>query len=99
MISFLLCKNNTWDEVLKYSAYFGGIHVANATLKSKQKTNSMNQKILSIEFRAKSKSTFKYIYVINDVVSIDVETETWEPIRVEKKLREGDYVHNSIAKI
>ena len=58
MVSFLLCNNN-WDEVLKYSAYFGGIHVANATLKSKQKTNSTNQTILTIEFRAKSKSTFK----------------------------------------
>mgnify|MGYP001144744478 CR=1 FL=1 len=54
MVSFLLCNNN-WDEVLKYSAYFGGIHVANATLKSKQKTNSMNQKILSIEEGAQLK--------------------------------------------
>ncbi len=98
MISFLLSENNNWDEVLKYSAYFSGIYIANATLKSKQKTNSMNQKILTIEFRAKSKSSLKYIYAINDIITIDVKTETWEPIRVEKKLREGDYIHNSIAK-
>ena len=36
-------------------------------------------------------------YAINDIISIDVKTENWEPIRVEKKLREGNYIHNSVA--
>tara|TARA_Y100001970_G_C14000362_1_gene733016 strand:+ start:70 stop:738 length:669 start_codon:yes stop_codon:yes gene_type:complete len=98
MVSILLCENNDWDEILNYSAYFSGIHIANATLKSKQIINSINQEILTIEFSAKSKSTFKYIYIIDDIISIDVEKKTWEPIRVEKKLREGDYIHNSITK-
>ena len=73
------------------------IHIANATLKSKQKINLVNQEILHIEFQAKSRSSVKYIFPINDIISIDVETENWEPIRVEKKLREGNYIHNSVA--
>ena len=97
IISFLYSNNEDWDEVLNYSAYFSGIHVANATLKSKQKINLVNQEILHIEFQAKSRSSVKYIFPINDIISIDVETENWEPIRVEKKLREGNYIHNSVA--
>ena len=97
IISFLYSNNEDWDEVLNYSAYFSGIHIANATLKSKQKINLVNQEILHIEFQAKSRSSMKYIFPINDIISIDVETENWEPIRVEKKLREGNYIHNSIV--
>ena len=98
IISFLYSNNEDWDEILKYSAYFSGIHVANATLKSKQKINLVNQEILHIEFQAKSRSSVKYIFPINDIISIDVETENWEPIRVEKQLQEGNYIHNSITK-
>ena len=97
IISFLYSNNKDWDEVLNYSAYFSGIHVANSTLKSKQIINLVNQEILHIEFQAKSRSSMKYIFPINDIISIDVETENWEPIRVEKKLREGNYIHNSVA--
>ena len=97
IISFLYSNNEDWDEVLNYSAYFSGIHVANATLKSKQKKDLNNKDILNIEFQAKSRSSMKYIFPINDIISIDVETENWEPIRVEKKLREGNYIHNSVA--
>ena len=97
IISFLYSNNEDWDEVLNYSAYFSGIHVANATLKSKQKINLVNQEILHIEFQAKSRSSMKYIFPINDIISIDVETENWEPIKVEKQLQEGNYKHNSIA--
>ena len=97
IISFLYSNNEDWDEILKYSAYFSGIHVANATLKSKQKKDLNNKDILNIEFQAKSRSSVKYIFPINDIISIDVETENWEPIRVEKKLREGNYIHNSVA--
>ncbi|MDP7196256.1 MAG: DUF3108 domain-containing protein [SAR202 cluster bacterium] len=97
IISFLYSNNEDWDEVLNYSAYFSGIHVANATLKSKQKKDLNNKDILNIEFQAKSRSSVKYIFPINDIISIEVETENWEPIRVEKKLREGNYIHNSIA--
>ena len=97
IISFLYSNNEDWDEILNYSAYFSGIHVANATLKSKQKKDLNNKDILNIEFQAKSRSSVKYIFPINDIISIDVETENWEPIRVEKKLREGNYIHNSVA--
>ena len=97
ILSFLYSKDDDWDETLMYSAYFSGIHVANATLKSKRTITLENQDILNIEFKAHSRSTVKYIFPINDIISIDVDKESWQPIRVEKKLREGNYIHNSIA--
>ena len=94
--SFLYCDSN-WDETLKYSAYFGGIHVANATLKSKETTNLKGSKIFTIEFKAKSKSSVNYIFPINDIIKIDVNPDSWEPLSVKKNLSEGNYIHRSIA--
>ena len=54
LVSFIY-SNNSWDEILKYSAYFGGIHVASATLKSKDSTNSKGERIFKIEFKASPK--------------------------------------------
>ena len=96
LVSFIY-SNNSWDEILKYSAYFGGIHVANATLKSKDSTTSKGERIFTIEFKAKSKSSFNYIFPINDIVKIDLYRDSWEPIRVKKDLSEGNYSHRSIA--
>ena len=56
ILSFLYSKDNDWDETLMYSAYFSGIHVANATLKSKRTFTLENQDILNIEFKAHSRS-------------------------------------------
>ena len=96
LISFIY-SNNSWDEILKYSAYFGGIHVANATLKSKETINLDGEKIFTIEFKAKSKSSFNYLFPINDIVKIDLYRDSWEPIRVKKDLSEGNYTHRSLA--
>ena len=95
-ISFIY-SNNSWEETLKYSAYFGGIHVANATLKSKETINLDGEKIFTIEFKAKSKSSFNYIFPINDIVKIDLYRDSWGPIRVKKDLSEGNYTHRSLA--
>ena len=95
-ISYLY-SNSEWAETLKYSAYFGGIHVANATLKSKHSTSSNGEKIFTIEFKAKSKASVNYIFPINDIVKIDLYRDSWEPIRVKKDLSQGNYTHRSIA--
>ena len=71
VLASFIYSNNSWDEILKYSAYFGGIHVANATLKSKDSTNSKGERIFKIEFKAKSKASVNYIFPINDIVKID----------------------------
>ena len=94
---FISCiySDNGWDERLKYSAYFGGIHVANATLKSKDSTTSKGERIFTIEFKAKSKASVNYIFPINDIVKIDLYRDSWEPIRVKKDLSEGNYTHRS----
>ena len=100
LISFMssLCfGDKQWDEVLEYTASFGGINVADASLSSKRYINSENKNILKIQFVAKSKPSLKFIFPINDKIIIDVDLNTWEPIKVQKKLRQGKYIKNSLA--
>jgi len=64
LISFMssLCfGDKQWDEVLEYTASFGGINVADASLSSKRYINSENKNILKIQFVAKSKPSLKFI--------------------------------------
>ena len=56
-----------------------------------------HKNILKIQFIAKSKPSLKFIFPINDKIIIDVDLNTWEPIRVQKKLRQGKYTQNSLA--
>lgn len=96
-ISSLCFGDKQWDEVLEYTASFGGINVADASLSSKRYINSENKNILKIQFVAKSKPSLEFIFPINDKIIIDVDLNTWEPIKVQKKLRQGKYIQNSLA--
>ena len=97
IFSAIFANDLSWDEKLLYSASFGGVDVATATLKSKKIKNIENQDILRIEFKAKSKPSLKYIFPINDKIIVDVDLNTWQPLKVEKKIREGSYKQNSIS--
>ena len=97
LMSSLCFGDKQWDEVLEYTASFGGVNIANASLSSKRYINSDNKNILKIQFIAKSKPSLKFIFPINDKIIIDVDLNTWEPIRVQKKLRQGKYTQNSLA--
>ena len=97
IFSFIFAKDQSWDETLLYNASFSGVDVATATLKSKKFKNIQNQEILRIEFIAKSKSSLKYIFPINDKIIIDVDLNTWQPLKVDKKISEGSYEQNSIS--
>ena len=96
-ITSLCFGDKQWDEVLEYTASFGGVDVANASLSSKRYINSENKNILKIQFVARSKPALKFIFPINDKIIIDVDLNTWEPIRVQKKLKQGKYTQNSLA--
>ena len=95
--SAIFANDLSWDEKLLYSASFGGVDVATATLKSKKIKNIENQDILRIEFKAKSKPSLKYIFPINDKIIVDVDLNTWQPLKVDKKIREGSYKQNSLS--
>jgi len=95
--SAIFAIDQSWDEKLLYSASFGGVDVATATLKSKKIKNIENRDILRIEFKAKSRPSLKYIFPINDKIIIDVDLNTWQPLKVEKKIREGSYKQNSLS--
>ena len=97
IFSAIFANDLSWDEKLLYSASFGGVDVATATLKSKKIKNIENQNILRIEFKAKSKPSLKYIFPINDKIIVDVDLNTWQPLKVEKKIREGSYKQNSLS--
>ena len=97
IFSAIFANDQSWDEKLLYSASFGGVDVATATLKSKKIKNIDNQDILRIEFKAKSKPSLKYIFPINDKIIVDVDLNTWQPLKVEKKIREGSYKQNSLS--
>ena len=97
IFSVIFAKDQSWDEMLLYNASFGGVDVATATLKSKKFKNIQNQDILRIEFKAKSKPSLKYIFPINDKIIIDVDLNTWQPLKVNKKIREGNYKQNSLS--
>ena len=97
IFSTIFANDRSWDEKLLYSASFGGVDVATATLKSKKIKNIDNQDILRIEFKAKSKPSLKYIFPINDKIIVDVDLNTWQPLKIEKKIREGSYKQNSLS--
>ena len=97
IFSVIFATVQAWDEKLLYNASFGGVDVATATLKTKKFKNIQNQNILRIEFKAKSKSSLKYIFPINDKIIIDVDLNTWQPLKVDKKIREGGYKQNSLS--
>ena len=97
IFSAIFANDQSWDEKLLYSASFGGVDVATATLKSKKIKNIENQDILRIEFKAKSRPSLKYIFPINDKIIVDVDLNTWQPLKVEKKIREGNYKQHSIS--
>ena len=97
IFSAIFANDRSWDEKLLYSASFGGVDVATATLKSKKIKNIENQDILRIEFKAKSKPSLKYIFPINDKIIVDVDLNTWQPLRVNKIIREGSYIQNSLS--
>ena len=97
IFSAIFANDLSWDEKLLYSASFGGVDVATATLKSKKIKNIENQDILRIEFKAKSKPSLKYIFPINDKIIVDVDLNTWQPLKVDKIIREGSYKQNSLS--
>ena len=97
IFSVIFATEQSWDEKLYYKASFGGVDVATATLKSKKFKNIQNKDILRIEFKAKSKPSLKYIFPINDKIIIDIDLNTWQPMKVDKKIREGGYKQNSIS--
>ena len=69
LLEITYSKNSGWDEVLTYNAYFGGAYVANATLSSKYFNDNNIDKIM-IEFKASSRSVMKYVFPINDKITI-----------------------------
>jgi hypothetical protein len=97
IFSAIFANDLSWDEKLLYSASFGGVDVATATLKSKKIKNIEDQDILRIEFKAKSKPSLKYIFPINDKIIVDIDLNTWQPLKVDKKIREGSYKQNSLS--
>ena len=78
-------------EALFYKASFRGIHAANASLKVIEKTVIEKDSVYHIQFKARSRSAFNYIFPINNRIDLWIDGKTFLPIRISEKISEGNY--------
>ena len=78
-------------ETLFYKASFRGIHAASASLEVIRKTVIEKDSVYHIQFKAKTKSAFNYIFPIDDKIDIWIDVKTFLPIKISEKIREGNF--------
>ena len=78
-------------ETLFYKASFRGIHAASASLKVIEKKMIEKDSAYHIQFRARTRSAFDYIFPIDDKVDLWVDAKTFLPIKVSENISEGNF--------
>ena len=78
-------------ETLFYKASFRGIHAASASLEVIKKTIIEKDSVYYIQFKAKTRSAFNYIFPIDDRIDLWVDTKTFLPVKISEKIREGNF--------
>ena len=78
-------------EKLKYSAYFGGVPAAEASLEiiGKEKLNGTST--YHVRFSARSKGIINYLYPINDKIDLWLTEDSLLTIKESLRIREGNY--------
>ena len=66
-------------ETLIYKASFSGIHAASASLKVIKKTVIEKDSVYHVQFKAKTKSAFNYVFPIDDKIDIWSKTKKDKP--------------------
>ena len=75
-------------ETLFYKASIRGIHAASASLKVVKETIIEKDSVYHIQFKAKTRSAFNYIFPINDEIDLWIDIKTFLPIRISEKISE-----------
>ena len=78
-------------ETLFYKASFRGIHAANASLKVIKESIIENDSVYHIQFKAKTRSAFDYIFPIDDEIDLWIDIKTFLPIKINEKISEGNF--------
>ena len=78
-------------ETLIYKASFSGIHAASASLKVIKKTVIEKDSVYHVQFKAKTKSAFNYVFPIDDKIDIWMDMKTFLPVKISEKIREGNF--------
>ena len=78
-------------ETLFYKASFRGIHAASASLEVIKKTVIEKDSVYHIQFKAKTKSVFSYIFPIDDKIDIWIDVSTFLPVKITERIREGNF--------
>ena len=78
-------------ETLFYKASFRGIHAANASLKVIKETIIGKDSLYHIQFKAKTRSAFNYIFPINDEINLWIDIKTFLPMKISEKISEGNF--------
>ena len=78
-------------EKLKYSAYFGGVPAAEASLEiiGKEKLNGTNT--YHVRFSARSKGIINYLFPINDKIDLWLTEDSLLTVKESLRIREGNY--------
>ena len=78
-------------EKLKYSAYFGGVPAAEASLEiiGKEKLNGTST--YHVRFSAKSKGIINYLFPINDKIDLWLTEDSLLTVKESLRIREGNY--------
>ena len=78
-------------ETLFYKASFRGIHAANASLKVIKESIIEKDSVYHIQFKAKTRSAFNYIFPIDDEINLWIDIKTFLPIKIKEKISEGNF--------
>lgn len=78
-------------EKLKYSAYFGGVPAAEASLEiiGKEKLNGTST--YHVRFSARSKGIINYLFPINDRIDLWLTEDSLLTVKESLRIREGNY--------
>ena len=78
-------------ETLFYKASFRGIHAASASLEVIKKTVIEKDSVYHIQFKAKTRSVFNYIFPIDDKIDLWIDVKTFLPVKISEKISEGNF--------
>ena len=84
-------SNMKIGEKLKYSAYFGGVPAAEASLEiiGKEKLNGTSA--YHVRFSARSKGIINYLFPINDKIDLWLTEDSLLTVKESLRIREGNY--------
>ena len=78
-------------ETLLYKASFSGINAADASLHVMDKIAIENDSVYHVQFSAKSKGPIHYLFPINDIINLWLDSETFLPVKVQENISEGNF--------